>query len=71
MSVPDAHHPCWQKLANGGLSRIKTEHLGTQLLAKRIERSTDPVGAKAADIHAFFARWERVLPGEIAQLTRV
>lgn len=71
MAVPAPNHPCWQKLATGGLSRIKTQHLGTQLMAKRIERSTDPLPAKAAEIHAFFSKWERILPAEIAQLATI
>jgi hypothetical protein len=69
--VPPPTSPCWQRLATGGLQRIKTSHLGTQLLAKRIERSTDPANVKAAEIHAFFVKWERILPNEVAQLTAV
>ncbi len=69
--LPPQSNPCWQRLANGGLQRIKTSHLGTQLLAKRIERSADPVNVKAAEIHAFFVKWERILPSEVAQLTAV
>ena len=68
MSVPAPNHPCWVRLANGGLSRIKTDHLATQLMAKRLERSIEPVAAKAAEIHAFFARWERILTNELRQL---
>ncbi|MBL8307729.1 MAG: hypothetical protein JNM33_13610 [Rubrivivax sp.] len=71
MAVPAPNHPCWQRLAAGGLSRIKTQHLGTQFMTKRLERSTDPVSQKAAEIHAFFAKWERVLGQEIQQLTSV
>lgn len=37
-------------------------------MAKRIERSTDPVSAKAAELHAYFSKWERALPNEIQQL---
>jgi hypothetical protein len=69
MAVPPPSHPCWQKLAGGGLLRIKTEHLGTQLMCKRLERSAIPVPEKAAEIHAFFAKWERILGAEIAQIT--
>jgi hypothetical protein len=71
MPVPPANHPCWQKLASGGLSKLRTQHLGTQLMTKRLEKSPDPVPAKAAEIHAFFAKWERILPSEIAQLTTI
>jgi hypothetical protein len=56
-------------LAGGALARIKTQHLGTQLLTKRLMNSPEPAAAKAAQIHAFFARWERVLPREVEQLT--
>ena len=71
MAVPAANNPCWQKLANGGLARLKTAHLGTQLLTKRLERSTDPVSVKAAEVHAFFTKWERVLASEVQQLTTI
>lgn len=69
MTIPAPNHPCWQRLASGGLMRLKTSHLGTQLMAKRLERSADPVAVKAAEIQAFFAKWERVLTAEIQQLT--
>jgi hypothetical protein len=68
MPLPPATHPCWQRLASGALSRLKTDHLGTQLMAKRVERGTEPLSDKAAMIHAFFSRWERALPNEVAQL---
>lgn len=71
MPLPASSHPCWLKLANGGFSKLKTEHLGTQLLAKRLERSPDPASAKAAEIQAFFAKWERTLTNEINQLTSI
>lgn len=68
MSVPSINHPLWQRLASGGLQRLKTTHLGTQLMSKRLERSADPVAVKAAEIHAFFSKWERVLASEVQQL---
>jgi hypothetical protein len=68
MAVPPLTHTCWHRLATGGLSRLKTQHLGTQLLAKRIERSPEPAAAKASEIHTFFAKWERILGEEIKQL---
>lgn len=71
MAVPAPQHPCWLRLAGGALSRIKTQHLGTQFMAKRLERSADPLPQKAAEIHAFFSKWERVLGQEIQQLTSV
>lgn len=71
MAVPPPNHPCWQTLAAGGLSRLKTQHLGTQLLTKQNERSTDPLPVKAALIHAYFAKWERVLSSEVQQLSKL
>jgi hypothetical protein len=68
MSVPASNHPCWQRLASGAIARLKTQHLGTQLMTKRIERSADPVNVKASELHAYFAKWERALPTEVAQL---
>jgi hypothetical protein len=71
MAVPSPNHPCWQRLAGGGLAFLKTQHLGTQLMTKRLERSKDPLPAKAAEIHAFFAKWERALPREVEQLANL
>ena len=68
MALPAPNHPVWQKLANGGMARLKTQHLGTQLMTKRLERSADPAAVKAAEIHAFFAKWERALAPEVQQL---
>ena len=68
MILPAANHPCWQRLASGGLQKLKTQHLGTQLLIKRLERSPDPVPTKAAELHAFFTKWERILGNEVQQL---
>ena len=69
--TPPLHHPCWLRLANGGLSRLKTQHLGTQLMSKRLDRSTASAAEKATEIHSFFSRWERALPNEIDQLTHL
>jgi len=71
MSVPGPNHPCWNRLAGGALARIKTQHLGTQLMTKRLMNSPDPLASKATEIHAYFVRWERVLTHEIEQLTTV
>ena len=71
MTLPNQSHPCWQKLASGSLSKIKTSNLGTQLLAKRLERSPEPVSVRAGEIYAFFSKWERILSNEIAQLTTI
>jgi hypothetical protein len=68
MAVPPIHHPCWPRLATGALTQLKTQHLGTQLMAKRMERSTDPVPSKVAEMHAFFTKWERILASEVQQL---
>lgn len=69
MAIPAPHHPCWRKLVSGALEKLKTEHLGTQLLIKRMFRSSDPDTAKASELHTYFTKWERILPGEVAQLT--
>jgi len=69
MPVPTPDHPCWQKLANGGLAKLRTDHLGTQFLMKNMERSKDPIPVKAQAIHAYFAKWERLLIAELKQLT--
>jgi hypothetical protein len=71
MALPSPTHPCWSRAASGGLARIQTTNLAMQLLAKRIERSPDPAGQKAAEIQAFFAKWERILASEIDQLNRI
>lgn len=68
MSVPSPNHPVWRRLAEGGLSRLKTQNLSAQLLTKRLERSTDPVASKAAEIHAYFHKWERTLGSELKQI---
>jgi hypothetical protein len=70
-AVPPLSNPCWARLANGGLKRLKTNHLATQFLVKRLERSTDPVPVKAAEIHAFFAKWERILTAELDQIASI
>ncbi len=69
MALPPPNHACWQKLASGGMSRLKTQQLGIQFMTKRLERSSDPVSQKAAEIHAFFVKWERTLATEIQQLS--
>jgi hypothetical protein len=69
--VPPINDPCWLRLAKGGLGRMKTQHLGTQLMTKRLERSSASETEKANEIHAFFTRWERALPSEVAQLPRL
>lgn len=69
--VPPFNHPCWHRLATGGLAKLNTQHLGTQLMSKRIERSPAPANEKASEIYAFFTRWERALQYEVAQLTRL
>ena len=71
MALPSPTHPCWTRAASGGLARIQTSNLAMQLLAKRIERSTDPASQKAAEIQAFFTKWERILASEVDQLNRI
>ena len=68
MCVPSAIHPCWAKLAAGELARLRTQQLGLQLLAKRLDRSEQPMPQKAAEIRAYFVKYERILGVEISQL---
>jgi hypothetical protein len=56
-------------MASGGMSRLKTQQLGIQLMTKRLERSTESVSTKAAEIHAYFVKWERTLANEVTQLS--
>ncbi|MBY0454122.1 MAG: hypothetical protein K2Q11_04465 [Burkholderiaceae bacterium] len=69
MAIPSQNHPCWQKLASGGFSKLKTNQLGIQLMGKRLDRSTDSVATKSAEIYAYFVKWERTLEAEIQQLS--
>jgi hypothetical protein len=68
VSVPSPNSAVWRRLAEGGLARLKTQNLSTQLLTKRLERSLDPVDTKAAEIHAYFLKWERTLAAELKQI---
>jgi len=70
MALPPPDHPCWAKSASGGLASIDTNNLALQLMAKRQERSDEPPARKIAEIQAFFAKWERMLGWEIAQMLR-
>ncbi|MCE7798886.1 hypothetical protein LWE61_20360 [Sphingobium sufflavum] len=67
MALPPRTSPCWQRLATGGLERIKTENLGTRMLIKRIEMSKSGAPEKAAEIFEYYTKWERGLAHEIAQ----
>ena len=71
MSLPARQSPVWHRLAGGALPRLRTQNLGVQLMAKRLERSDASTPEKAAEIHAFFVKWERVLGSEIQQLASV
>jgi hypothetical protein len=70
-ALPSSDHPCWQKLANGGLAKLTTQQLSLQLMSKRLERSTDSTTVKAAELHAFFVKWERTLGNEIQQIQKL
>lgn len=65
--IPAQNSACWIKLAQK-TNMLKTNHLGTQLMLKRLEKSSDAPGAKAAEIYAFFAKWQNILRQEIAQI---
>lgn len=71
MALPPPDHSCWQKLASGGLAKLSTQQLSLQLMGKRMERSTDAVSVKAAEVHAFFVKWERTLGNEIQQIQKL
>ena len=71
MSLPPSTHPVWLRLAGGAISNLQTQHLGTQLLTKRIVRGAEPVAFKAAEIYSFFSKWERALSAEVQQLSRL
>ncbi len=71
MSLPPQGSAVWGRLASGGLSRLQTSHLGTQMLIKRLELSPSPPAAKATEIYNYFVKWERSLANEVAQLTRL
>lgn len=71
MSLPPASAPCWERLAAGGIQRLKSPLLAAQLLAKRVERSPDPVSVKSKEIYAFFVKYERLLNDEIAQIAKL
>lgn len=71
MSLPTVNEPIWQRLASGGLARVKSQNLGIQMLTKRMERSPDDLNQKAREIHAFFTKWQGGLKDEIAQIARI
>ena len=71
MAVHSRTSPCWQQLASGKLSTIRTQHLGTQLMTKRVERSNEPIADKANEIYNFFLKWEKILPAEIQQISKM
>ncbi|HWU04004.1 MAG TPA: hypothetical protein VN222_14790 [Novosphingobium sp.] len=68
MALPPKSAACWQKLAVGGLKLIKTQNLGAQMLAQRLELSKLSPTQKADEIYGFFTKWERGLTNEINQL---
>lgn len=69
MPLPSPTDPVWDRLAQGSPNRLQTSNLATQLLTKRMERSSDPTPAKAQEIRVFFEKWERALGAEIQQLS--
>lgn len=67
MALPPITAPCWQRLAMGDLARIRTENLGTRMLAKRMQTSNLSPAEKAREIYTYYSKWERGLSDEIAQ----
>jgi len=71
MALPSKSAPCWQKLATGGLKRLRTTNLGAQMLSQRLEMSKLSPMQKAEEVYDFFVKWERGLANEIAQLSSI
>ena len=71
MSLPPPTHPCWKRLVSGGISRLKTDQLALQLLCSRLARAETPIEQRCSEVVAFFARFERILGREIAQLSTI
>ena len=72
MALPPSSHPCWLKLARGGLERVPTQQLGVKLLSKRLSGSPEMSELeKAADVHRFFAKFERILGPEIQFISKL
>lgn len=69
MALPPITSPCWLKLANGGLQKIRSNNLGTHMLTKRMQVSKASAAEKAQEIHAYYTKWERGLADEIAQFS--
>lgn len=71
--IPNPTQPCWQKLASGK-TPLKTDNLGLQMLLKRLQGklgATPPDGelrSAAAELHAFFVKYEKILANEIKAL---
>jgi hypothetical protein len=71
--IPDKSSACWRQLATGSKT-VETQILGLQLLLKRIHRTLEKASDAAAinsgaeEIHAFFIKFEKILPNEIKSL---
>lgn len=71
--IPAFEDPCWRALVTGE-RHLQTRQLGLQLMLKRCTTAFRPtstpgeIDQAARQLHAFFVRYERVLPQEIAQL---
>jgi len=50
---------------------LKTNNLATQMLIKRMELSKMSSAEKCQEIYNYFAKWERGLAAEVAQLERI
>lgn len=71
--VPEQSSACWRQLVTGG-KVIQTESLALQMLLKRMQRSLQAaspgrgVEEAAAEMHAFFVKYEAMLSNEIKSL---
>ncbi|PEQ13211.1 hypothetical protein B2G71_07145 [Novosphingobium sp. PC22D] len=72
MSVPPFIHPCWKRLATGGLQELELRNPAAQMMAKRLDRDqrTELVD-RVQEIHEFFTRYERTLGHELSQFDRL
>lgn len=70
MDIPPSNHPCWLKLANG-VPGFTAKQLALQLLFTRMTQDKQPAAARAATLHAFFVKYERILVPELSQMQQL
>lgn len=71
--LPNNTQGCWRNLASGK-TRLQTDNLGLQMLLKRLQGKLGAAPAEADlrgaadELHAFFAKYEKILGNEIKSL---